>query len=77
MYDVFRMTSQRARAPATSKGRTDAEAAAFGFLDGDFLESFLAESRQMQFLRGELDVERVALRQTEAEALLEKLQSLH
>ncbi|THH31175.1 hypothetical protein EUX98_g3000 [Antrodiella citrinella] len=66
----------KTRAPTSPRGRTDAEFA-FGFLDGDFLESFLVDSRQAQFLQGEFEVEHVGLQLSEAEALLEKLQSLH
>ncbi|TCD64528.1 hypothetical protein EIP91_003995 [Steccherinum ochraceum] len=70
------MSHTKFRAPANARGRTDAEPA-FGFLDGDFMELFLADSRKHQFLNGDLEVERTGLSQPEAEALLEKLQSLH
>ena len=70
------LTAHRARAPTNSRGRTDAESA-FGFLDGDFLEQFLTESRQAQILQGELEVERINLTLSDTEALLEKLQNLH
>jgi len=66
----------KARAPANSRGRTDAEFA-FGFLDGDLLEQFIADARRNELLQGESEAERVGLQPSEAGALLEKLQSLH
>ncbi|KAH8104484.1 mono-functional DNA-alkylating methyl methanesulfonate N-term-domain-containing protein [Cristinia sonorae] len=72
------VSHSNAHTPANSRGRSDAESA-FGFLDGDFLELFLAEPqpKQLQLLRGELEVERVGLPLTEVEAMLEKLQGMH
>ncbi|KZT11975.1 uncharacterized protein LAESUDRAFT_746751 [Laetiporus sulphureus 93-53] len=64
------------RAPANSKGHSEAESA-FGFLDGDFLEQFLLLSNPSTYLQGEIEVERVKMSQAEVEDILEKLQSLH
>ncbi|OCH88473.1 hypothetical protein OBBRIDRAFT_780096 [Obba rivulosa] len=65
------------RAPANSRGRTDAESTAFGFLDGDFIEQFLTHPRPHELLEGEIEAERITLPQAQIQQVLEKLQSLH
>ncbi|KAI0917003.1 hypothetical protein AcV5_007593 [Taiwanofungus camphoratus] len=64
------------RAPANSRGRSDAEAA-FGFLDGDFVEQFLSHPHPVELLQGEIEAERITLPQARIRNILEKLQSLH
>ncbi|KAF7790799.1 hypothetical protein EIP86_001756 [Pleurotus ostreatoroseus] len=64
----------RWRTPANSRGRTDADAQAIGFLDGDFLEQFLTYFKPNKLLGG---VRRIEKPREEIEAVLEKLQSLH
>lgn len=65
------------RAPATPRGRSEAEAASFGFLDGDFLEQFLSHPKPSELIRGDIEAERVDSSHAELQGLLEKLQSLH
>ncbi|EMD31691.1 hypothetical protein CERSUDRAFT_109269 [Gelatoporia subvermispora B] len=65
------------RAPTNARGRTDAEASAFGFLDGDFIEQFLTHPRPHELLAGDIEAERITLPQAQIQEVLEKLQSLH
>lgn len=67
----------RWRAPANSRGRSDGEDAATGFLDGDFLEQFLTHPDQEKILKGSMSAERISLATEQVESTLEKLQSLH
>ncbi|KAH9841501.1 mono-functional DNA-alkylating methyl methanesulfonate N-term-domain-containing protein [Rhodofomes roseus] len=64
------------RAPANSRGHTDAEAA-FGFLDGDFLEHYLSVPDPHKFLAGDNEAERISIPGPQIQDVLEKLQSLH
>ena len=72
----------RFRAPRTSNYRVnDSESGAFGFLDGDFLESFLSvigeEKRVEKVYAGSSDPERLTLPVDDYRRALETLQSLH
>ena len=62
--------------PRKSRRKGDLEAA-FGFLDGDFLEQFSTYPDKARLLRGENDAEKIAFDRIELENILEKLQSLH
>ncbi|KZT73848.1 hypothetical protein DAEQUDRAFT_357103 [Daedalea quercina L-15889] len=64
------------RAPANSKGHSDAEAA-FGFLDGDFLEHYLSVPQAEKYLEGDNEAERISVSSAQIRDVLEKLQSLH
>ncbi|CCM01903.1 uncharacterized protein FIBRA_03974 [Fibroporia radiculosa] len=64
------------RAPANSKGHSDAEAA-FGFLDGDFLEQYLGYADYTDLLQGDMDAEQVTMSHSQIQDVLEQLQSLH
>ncbi|KAI0766387.1 CPSF A subunit region-domain-containing protein [Trametes elegans] len=64
------------RAPATPRGHTDAEAA-YGFLDGDFLESLLSYPEPEKFMEGDVEAERVTLPLATVKDVLVQMQSLH
>ena len=70
------MFVDRLRAPANPRGRTDAESS-IGFLDGDFLEQFLAHPEPEQFMEGEVDAERVTLGVDKVREILTEMQSFH
>ena len=63
------------RTPANSRGRSDAEDSATGFLDGDFLEKFLTYPEPDKLLKGQIAAERLSLSVGRVEDILEKLQS--
>lgn len=69
------------RAPKNTRGPSDADNAAFGFLDGDFLEQFLglhdSPDRLKKALEGGSEPERLKLSQEQITKILEELQSLH
>ena len=69
----------RWRTPTNKQGRSDADSGAVGFLDGDFLERWLAqpEEEAHALLRGSNEAERVSIEQGKMRDLLEKVQSLH
>ncbi|KAI1790140.1 mono-functional DNA-alkylating methyl methanesulfonate N-term-domain-containing protein [Ganoderma leucocontextum] len=64
------------RAPAGPRGHTDAESS-YGFLDGDFLEQFLAHPHPEQFMEGEIEAERIMLPVGTVKNVLAQMQSLH
>lgn len=69
------------RAPVSAWGKSDADAAAYGFLDGDFLEKFLhyrhpsAETERV--LQGSSPPEKLKQTYGEIRQTLEALQALH
>ncbi|KAG6878094.1 hypothetical protein C0993_012421 [Termitomyces sp. T159_Od127] len=71
----------RFRAPKNKKGRSDADPAAFGFIDGDFVEQFLSHLGTPdvieKIMAGHNDPERLTISTEEIQAVLENLQSLH
>ena len=71
----------RFRAPKTSRGSSDADPSAFGFVDGDFIEQFLTIVESPEKLRRVIEggsaFERLKMSQPEISSILEHLQSLH
>jgi len=71
----------RYRAPRGSRGRSDADAAATGFLDGDFLELFLSHINSEEtidnIMAGTSEPERIETRLEELQKVVENLQSMH
>lgn len=71
----------RWRAPANSRGRSDAQPTATGFVDGDFLEKWLLydeSSPEVARIReGSNDAERLNIPDEEIRAVLESLQGIH
>ncbi|KAG6854676.1 hypothetical protein C0991_003324 [Blastosporella zonata] len=69
------------RAPKNKKGRSDADPAAFGFIDGDFVEQFLTHLGSLddveKIMAGHSDPERLTMPIDEIQAVLENLQSFH
>ncbi|KAI0647974.1 CPSF A subunit region-domain-containing protein [Trametes meyenii] len=64
------------RTPATPRGHIDAEPA-YGFLDGDFLESLLSQADPERFLKGDIEAERITLPLSTIKDVLVQMQSLH
>ena len=75
------MHTLRWRAPSNFRGRSDAEAGATGFLDGDLLERFLdypASSPEMtRILSGKNEAEKLKTPYTQLRTYLEFLRSTH
>lgn len=71
----------RFRGPKNIRGRSDAEASSFGFLDGDFLEQFLAiepSTEDMKnIMKGASEAERLTLSRDRIQKVLERLRSFH
>lgn len=71
----------RFRAPKSTRGRTDADQASFGFLDGDFIEQMLSHLHSQdtlaQIWKGQSEPERLSVSVDETRRLLEDLQSYH
>jgi len=71
----------RFRAPKSTRSRTDADQASFGFLDGDFLERLLTLLDFPETLdkiwQGQSQPERLSTSVNEIRRLLEDLQSYH
>lgn len=69
------------RAPKSTRGRTDADQASFGFLDGDFLEQLLSHLHSQdtltQIWNGQNEAEKLSIPVAETRRLLEDLQSYH
>jgi len=69
------------RAPVGAWGKSDADAAAYGFLDGDFLEKFLhyhhASMETERVLQGSSPPEKLKQTYGEIRQSLEALQALH
>jgi len=77
---IGRLTHTTFRAPRNRRGRSDAEAASVGFLDGDYLERYLdIQSKQIlaQIMQGGGEAERLAITQEALSKILERLRSLH
>ena len=75
------LKGHRFRAPRNTRGRSDADQAAFGFIDGDFLEQFLIHVGNPKLVdkivRGNSEPERLTLPVEELQKVLENLQSMH
>jgi len=71
----------RFRAPKSTRGRSDADQASFGFLDGDFIEQTLSHIDSPEMLRkiwqGQSAPEKLSVSVDEMRRLLEDLQSYH
>jgi DNA damage-binding protein 1 len=71
----------RFRAPKNTRGRSDADQAAFGFLDGDFLELFLTRlgspEQLERIIAGNSEFERLTVSAEDLQRVLENLQSMH
>ncbi|THH03261.1 hypothetical protein EW145_g6399 [Phellinidium pouzarii] len=69
------------RAPKNSQGRSDAQAAAVGFLDGDLLERFLdypaASPEIARIMSGKNEAERLTTPYGQMRSILESLRSTH
>jgi DNA damage-binding protein 1 len=66
----------RHRAPRNTRGRSDADEGAFGILDGDFLEQFLALMENSPDVAGNIATAG-GLDRNVVQAALETLQSMH
>ncbi|TFK91964.1 hypothetical protein K466DRAFT_514387 [Polyporus arcularius HHB13444] len=64
------------RAPASPRGHTDAEES-YGFLDGDFLETFLSYAEPDVLMKGDVEAERITLPIDHVKDVLIQMQSLH
>jgi DNA damage-binding protein 1 len=75
------VTHTRFRAPHNTRGRSDADVASFGFLDGDFLEQFLAcintPEQLEKIMAGNSDPERLTMPVEQMQQALENLQGMH
>lgn len=69
----------RYRAPKDTRGSTDAEGAAFGFIDGDFLEQFpnLTQDERQRIMDGKSNPEKLKMSEHKILKILEQLQGLH
>lgn len=71
----------RFRAPKSTRGRSDADQASFGFLDGDFIEQMLSHldspDTLKQIWQGQSEPEKLSVSVDEMRRLLEDLQSYH
>ncbi|KAF8635825.1 hypothetical protein AX15_000024 [Amanita polypyramis BW_CC] len=71
----------RYRAPRSTRGRTDADSSATGFLDGDFLEQFLSlmSSKETvdKIMAGTSDPEKIDVKVEDLQRVVESLQSMH
>lgn len=79
--EIAHTSHAKHRAPVSAWGKSDADAAAYGFLDGDFLEKFLhyrhpsAETERV--LQGSSPPEKLKQTYGEIRQTLEALQALH
>lgn len=75
------VTHTRFRAPHNTRGRSDADVASFGFLDGDFIEQFLTymgtPGRLEKIIGGHSDPEKLTMPIEEIQLVLENLQGMH
>jgi DNA damage-binding protein 1 len=71
----------RYRTPKNVRGRSDADASSFGFLDGDFLERFLQFVGNPQALKrimdGQSEPEKLTISADRIQKVLESMQSMH
>jgi DNA damage-binding protein 1 len=69
------------RAPKSTSGRTDADSAATGFLDGDFIEQFISLTNSRQTIRrimeGTSEPETIHMPIEDLQKVVENLQSMH
>ncbi|KAG2758166.1 hypothetical protein P692DRAFT_20763238 [Suillus brevipes Sb2] len=69
------------RTPKNDRGRSDADASSFGFLDGDFLERFLQFVGNPQALKrimdGQSEPEKLKISADRIQKVLESMQSMH
>ncbi|KAJ3503729.1 hypothetical protein NLJ89_g8306 [Agrocybe chaxingu] len=81
LFGVGGISHARYRAPKNTKGISDGDNAAFGFVDGDFLEQYLNvvnHPDQLKcIMKGSTAPEELKLSQDEIMKVLEELQSLH
>ncbi|KAH9002600.1 CPSF A subunit region-domain-containing protein [Lactarius hatsudake] len=79
--EIANASHAKHRAPVGSWGKSDADAAAYGFLDGDFLEKFLdfehPSSETERILKGSISPEKLKQTYAEIKQSLEALQALH
>ena len=79
MKGILTLISHRFRAPKNLRGPSDADGAAFGFIDGDFLEHYLTLSPDdlKKVRKGSSTPEQLKLSSEQIVKVLEQLQSLH
>lgn len=81
MPDSYNIGLRRWRAPTAPRGRSDAQAAAVGFLDGDFLERFLdypkSSPQIAKILAGKNEAETLKISYEDLRIVLEALRSMH
>jgi DNA damage-binding protein 1 len=79
--EIAHASHAKRRAPVGTWGKSDADAAAYGFLDGDFLENFLdyehPSTETERVLKGSSPPERLKQTYGEIRQTLEALQALH
>jgi DNA damage-binding protein 1 len=79
--EIANASHAKHRAPVGARGKSDADAAAYGFLDGDFLEKFLdyehPSSETERILKGSIPPEKLKQTYGEIRQSLEALQALH
>jgi len=79
--EIANASHAKHRAPVGAWGKSDADAAAYGFLDGDFLEKFLdydhPSSETERILKGSISPEKLKQTYGEIRQSLEALQALH
>ncbi|KAH9042112.1 CPSF A subunit region-domain-containing protein [Lactarius pseudohatsudake] len=79
--EIANASHAKHRAPVGTWGKSDADAAAYGFLDGDFLEKFLdfehPSSETERILKGSISPEKLKQTYAEIKQSLEALQALH
>lgn len=79
--EIANASHAKHRAPVGEYGKSDADAAAYGFLDGDFLEKFLdyeyPSSEAERILNGSIPPEKLKQTYGEIRQSLEALQALH
>ena len=79
--EIANASHAKHRAPVGPLGKSDADAAAYGFLDGDFLEKFLdyehPSSETERILKGSISPEKLKQTYGEIRQSLEALQALH
>jgi DNA damage-binding protein 1 len=75
------LTNARYRAPKSTRGGTDADMVATGFLDGDFIEQFLSlvGSKEIvdKVMAGTSDPEKLKVKVEDLQKVVESLQSMH
>lgn len=81
MHPVYWTSFWRWRAPANIRGRSDSQATAFGFLDGDLLERFLdyhpSSPEISRILAGKNEAENIQTTYTKLRSVVEALRNTH